>query len=181
MSPKHFFAGLLLLLAGCAAPPPAVTIKADEFSPAIRIDGPAGQFHAFSGTDWTWRLRSWVDKPTRQVTHQLYVFTIVYGDYQYFQLAADDTAQSLPVTVIDRSIDRSADCRHLDCEHYETFGIAVDDAMLRTRAETGYRVKVTGRRGEELILPLSPTQIRLQLAAVDRLILSPAPAAAPAR
>ncbi len=170
---KHLVSALLLFLAACAAPRPAVTIKDDEFSREVEILGMPDDVIVFSGTFRKWRLRSWVDKQTHQVTHQLYVFTIIDGEYQYFRSAADDTARSLPVTVIDRS----ADCPRYDCAHYETIGVAIDDATLHARADSGIRFKISGRRGEELILPLSPTQIGLQLAAIDRLIQPPAPAA----
>ena len=171
---KHLISALLLLLAGCAAPRPAVTIEDDEFSREVKILGMAEEVSPFASTFRKWRLRSWVDKQTHEIVHQLYVFTVIDGEYQYFRSAADDTARSLPVTVIDRS----ADCPRYNCTHYETIGVVIDDATLRARAAGGIRIKISAQRGEELILPLSPTQIGLQLAAVDRLILPPVPAAA---
>jgi translation initiation factor IF-1 len=63
--------------------------------------------------------------------------------------------------------------------HYETIGVAIDDAMLRARAAGGMRFKISAQRGDEVILTLSPTQIGLQLAAIDGIIHQPGPPAAP--
>ena len=76
-------------------------------------------------------------------------------------------------------IDHSSMCPRIDCTHFETIGMAIDEATLRARAEQGLRVKLSARRGSTVILLLSPIQIGLQLAAVDRLTQPPAPAAAP--
>lgn len=158
-------AALAALLAACAPVQPHVTIRADQFSKAVEIFGWGTYDNPFGGIDRNWRLRSWVDKDTRQVTHQIYVELSYQMEYQYFREAADDTARSLPVLVIDRS----SLCPHYDCTHFETIGVAIDDETLRARAAKGFRVKISARRGAELILPISPTQIGLQLAAVDRL------------
>ncbi len=155
-----------LVGAACAPPvPPHVTISDDQFSKAVEIFGWGNYENPYGGIDRTWRIRSWVDKQTQQVTHQIYVELNYQREYQYFRQAADDTARSLPVL----QIDRASDCPRYQCTHYETIGIAIDDATLRARADKGFLLKISARRGSELILPISPTQIALQLAAVDQL------------
>ncbi len=175
---KHFVSALLLLLlAACAAPPPHVTVKDDEFSQQVTILGWGNYESPFGGIARDWRLRSWVDKQTHAVSHQIYVELSYDDEYQYFTSAADDTARSLAVI----AIDHSSMCPRLDCTHFETIGVAIDEATLRARADQGLRIKIGARRGSTLILPLSPTQIGLQLAAIDRLILPPAPAPLPGK
>jgi hypothetical protein len=170
---KHIVAGLLLLLAACAAPQPHVTVEDDQFSQQVEIFGWGLYENPFGGIFREWRLRSFVDKRTHAVSHQLYVDVHYDDEYQYFTTAADDTARELAVI----PIDGSDMCPRIDCTHFETIGVAVDDATLRARAAQGYRVKLSARRGSTLILALSPTQIGLQLAAIDRLIQPAAPAA----
>jgi hypothetical protein len=172
---KHLAASLLLLLAACAAPQPHVTVNDDQFSKQIEIFGWGNYENPFGGIFRQWRLRSFVDKQTHQVTHQIYVELHYDDEYQYFISAADDTARSLVVLVLDRS----SMCRSSDCTHFETIGVAIDDATLRARAAQGFRIKVSAQRGSEVIMTLSPTQIGLQLAAADRLIHLPAAAPSP--
>ncbi|HKW52842.1 MAG TPA: hypothetical protein VJO12_04060 [Stellaceae bacterium] len=180
MHRKHIAAAALLLLilflAGCVAPQPHVTVEDDEFSKEVVIMG-WGLYANPLTTDiyHLWRLRSFVDKQTHQVRHQIYVEIHYEDEYQYFNSAADDTARDLPLLVIDLS----STCPRSTCMHYETIGVAIDDATLRARAAQGFRVKLSARRGSTLILLISPTQIGLQLAAIDGIIHPPAPPAAP--
>jgi hypothetical protein len=170
---KHLVSALLLLLAACAAPQPHVTVKDDQFSRQVTILGWGSYETPYGGIARDWRLRSWVDKQTHAVSHQIYIEMSYDDEYQFFEAAADDTARSLAVIAIDRSFM----CPHLDCTHFETIGVEIDEATLRARAGQGFRIKISSRRGSTLILPLSPTQIGLQLAAIDRLTQPPAPAA----
>ncbi len=141
-------------------------MKDDQFSQQVTILGWGSYETPYGGIARDWRLRSWVDKQTRAVSHQIYIEMSYDDEYQFFEAATDDTARSLAVIVIDRSFM----CPHLDCTHFETIGVEIDEATLRARADQGFRIKVSSRRGSTLILPLSPTQIGLQLAAIDRLI-----------
>jgi hypothetical protein len=171
---KHIVSALLVvfLLAACAAPQPHVTVTDDAFSSQVELFGWGYYERSFGEIGRTWRLRSWVDKQTHAVVHQLYIELNYDDDYQDFDSAADDAARALAVL----PIDRNSMCRSIDCTHFETLGVAIDDATLRARAAQGLRVKISARRGATLILALSPIQIGLQLAAIDRLTR---PAAAP--
>jgi hypothetical protein len=175
MQPKHIAAALLLLallLAACVARQPEVTVKDDQFSKEVVIVGWGNYVNnnPWGGIFRDWRLRSFVDKQTHAVTHQIYVDIHYDDEYQYFNSAADDTARDLAVLLIDRS----KECPRITCTHYETVGIAIDDATLRARAAQGISVKLSARRGSAFVLTLSPEQIGLQLAAIDR-IIHPAP------
>ena len=180
MRRKHLAAAFLLLLilvlAACVAPKPQVTVTDDQFSKEVVIFGWGNYVNnnPWGGIFHDWRLRSFVDKKTYAVTHQIYVDLHYDDEYQYFNSAADDTARDLAVL----AIDRSHTCPRITCTHYETIGIAIDDATLRARAAQGIRVKLSARRGSSVVLALSPEQIGLQLAAIDRIIRPPAPPAA---
>lgn len=181
MQPKHSAAALLLLaflLAACVARQPEVTVKDDQFSKEVVIVGWGNYVNnnPWGGIFRDWRLRSFVDKETHAVSHQLYVDIHYDDEYQYFNSAADDTARDLEVL----RIDHSSECPRITCTHYETVGITIDDATLRARAAQGIQVKLSARRGSQFIMTLSPEQIGLQLAAIDRIIHPPAPSAAAA-
>jgi hypothetical protein len=181
MRPKHLAAALLLLvllLAACAARKPEVTVTDDQFSKEVVIFGWGNYVNnnPWGGIFRDWRLRSFVDKKTHAVSHRLYVDIHYDNEYQYFNSAADDTARDLAVL----AIDHSNACPRTTCTHYETVGIAIDDATLRARAGHGIQVKLSARRGSSFVMTLSPEQIGLQLAAIDRIIHPASPAAAAA-
>src|SRR5690348_6426181 len=145
---KHIVAAFLLpllLLAACVARPPEVTVKDDRFSKEVVVFGWGNYVNnnPWGGIFRDWRLRSFVDKQTHAVSHQIYVDIHYDNEYQYFNSAADDTARDLPVLLIDRS----HECPRITCTHYETVGIAIDDATLRARAAQGIQVKLSARRG----------------------------------
>ena len=180
MRRKHIAAALLLvalLLAACVARRPEVTVKDDPFSKEVEIFGWGNYVNnnPWGGIFRDWRLRSFVDKKTHAVSHQIYVDIHYDNEYQYFNSAADDTARDLPVLLIDRS----SMCPRITCTHYETVGIDIDDATLRARAARGIDVKLSARRGSAFVMTVSPEQIGLQLAAIDRILRPPAAPAAP--
>jgi hypothetical protein len=180
MPPKHIAAAFLLpllLLAACVAPRPQVTITDDQFSKEVVVFGWGNYVNnnPWGGIFRDWRLRSFVDKKTHAVSHQIYVDIHYDDEYQYFNRAADDTARDLTVLLIDRS----SMCPRITCTHYETVGVDIDDAALRARAAQGIQVKLSARRGSSFVMTLSPEQIALQLAAIDRIIHPAAPPAAP--
>ena len=181
MRRKHIAAALLLLvllLAACVAAKPEVTVQDDRFSKEVVVFGWGNYVNnnPWGGIFRDWRLRSFIDKQTHAVSHQIYVDIHYDDEYQYFNSAADDTARDLAVF----AIDRSSQCPRVTCTHYETVGIAIDDATLRARAAQGIQVKLSARRGAAVILTVSPEQIGVQLAAIDGIIRPPAPPAAAA-
>ena len=87
---------------GCATtsgPPKHIMgVQDDKFSQNITIAGGAQSVNPFGGTSCIWFIRSWIDKKTYRVTHQLYVDISYRGDWRFFQMAADDRAKALRVT-----------------------------------------------------------------------------------
>ncbi len=169
---KGLVALLVLIVAACVPlrppQPPHVTIEDDEFSPQATVVGVSLTENTVGGVLRKWFLRSFVDKRSHAVTHQLYVNLSYNGDRMIFNRAADDTATPLPVVRIDRSTfycDRKVDV----CTRTETIGVELSDAELRARAASGFRIKISAHSGDALILPITPEMISLQLAAVDNL------------
>jgi|GEM_PF-2518990 len=166
--PKHILAIMFstLLLAACASVPlekQTVTVQDDQFSHDATIVGTKLFENPFGGIFKEWFLRSFVDKKTGAVTHQLYVNTHYLGEWHFYDSAADDTATSLRFIPIGREV---GDCHGL-CDFDETFGLMLDDDVLRNRASTGFKVKVSAKDGSAFILTIPPGQIQPQLAAVD--------------
>jgi len=163
-----FTAALVLLTSGVpadAAPrAPEVQVTTDQFSRDVTFLGPPQIINPFGGTIRSYRLRSWVNKETKAVEHQLYVEISYIGSWRWYVAAADDTAQELTV----RQIASNVSSCSFGCSLSETVGIALSDETLRRRAATGMQIKISSRSGDALIIDLSAVQIGLQLSAIDR-------------
>jgi hypothetical protein len=156
-----------LTLSGCAAmglgPTPlrlTPQIESSEFETSTKITGVEARLS--ENDPWSRQfLRSWIDKKTGEVTHQLYVFQSYAGDWRFWQGANGEDAQSLPFTEISRDV---GSCAH-GCTLYESFGVSLPDTLLRAHA-AGYRVKAYAKSGLTMVVFVSPEQIASQLQAV---------------
>jgi len=186
-------AGLIsFAVVGCAGhySGPDVTAQSDEFSKDIKIKGvsrsevPNLVDFATGGITRSWFIRSWVNKDTGAVRHQLYVDLGYHYAWKFFQSATDDTATALNFVSIDRSV---IDC-HSSCSYTETVGVDLNDATLRSRLSKGteYRVKLSAKSGDSVVLPISVDMLAHQFAEVDKyahrqsaLAPNPSPTASP--
>jgi len=158
------FAALVGATPAEAAPrAPAVQVTTDQFSKEVAFVGPIGAVNPFGGTSRLWRIRSWLNKETKAVSHQLYVDIGYIGSWRWYGMAADDQANSLEVIRIGSNV---GSCRG-GCSLSETVGIALDDALLRSRASTGFQIKLSAQSGASFIIDVSAGQIAAQLNAID--------------
>lgn len=166
------FAAIALLLFGLAAcgplaldPPPRTTVNvvADKFSKDVTLEG-LPQNNAFADNGTFWMLRSFVNPQTRMAQHQIYVdwFFPGHGTAKYH--AADDAARSLPT----RQIFKESCGRQ--CGQTDTIAIDIDETTLRTRALTGFQVKLSANDGAATVLGITPQMIAAQLQAEDNII-----------
>ncbi|MGH7125831.1 MAG: hypothetical protein ACREFI_15765, partial [Stellaceae bacterium] len=142
----------------------AIQVEDDQFSPRATFIGTELVDDATRGSVKEWFIRSFVDKRSGEVDHQLYVHVSYVGDRRRYEVATDDRATSLPFVRIER--DRGA-CKYGNCDYDEDFGLGMRDAVLRERAGTGFQVKVVAHSGDSIILTIAPGQIVPQLATVD--------------
>lgn len=160
---------LALVVVACAPRAPqqqtkAIQIDDDQFSTQATFIGTEQVDDPIRGSFKDWFLRSFVDKRSGEVDHQLYVHVEYVGDRRRYEIATDDHAAPLPFTRIER--DRGS-CKYGNCDYDEDFGLGLRDAVLRERAGTGFQVKVVAHSGDSMILTIAPGQILPQLAAVD--------------
>ena len=165
-------AALIALAVVACAPPRAaqpqqqqsIEIEDDQFSQQATFVGTEQTDNQIRGTFKDWFIRSFVDKRSGEVSHQLYVHVRYSGDRRRYELATDDHATSLPLARIERIREG---CSHGDCDYEEDFALGLRDPVLRERAGTGFQVKVVAHSGDWIILTIAPGQILPQLAAVD--------------
>jgi len=160
---------LLLDLTACGPlavdPPPRATVNvvADKFSKDVTLEG-LPQNNAFEGNGTFWMLRSFVNPQAHTAQHQIYVewFFPGHGTTKYY--AADDRARSLAT----RQIYKESCGRQ--CGQTDTIAIDIDETTLRSRALTGFQVKLSGNDGSATILGITPQMIAAQLQAEDNII-----------
>lgn len=168
---KQIGAALIALTVVACAPrapqqqqPQALQVEDDQFSPRATFVGLEQADASTPQTVKEWFIRSFVDKRSGEVDHQLYVHVSYVGDRRRYEIATDDHATSLPFVRIER--DRGA-CKYGSCDYDEDFGLGLRDATLRERAGAGFQVKVVAHSSDSIILTIAPGQILPQLAAVD--------------
>jgi hypothetical protein len=161
--------GLLLGLAACGPlaldPPPRTTVKVvgDTFSKDVTLEG-LPQNNAFVDNSTFWMLRSFVNPQTRTTQHQIYIEWFFPGRGVAKYRAADDAARTLPT----RQIFKESCGRQ--CGQTDTIVIEIDEATLRTRALTGFQVKLSRNDGAATILGITPQMIAAQLQAEDNIV-----------
>jgi hypothetical protein len=139
----------------------------DKFSPLLSFVGLPASVNPFGGTFRLWQLRTWIDKQSHKVSHQLYVTTRYMGSWRFYEAAADDGANELPLVKIASDVE---DCAG-GCSLVETFGIDIPDATLRTKALTGFQIKVSAKSGDSLILDVTPAQIQSELVTTNQALV----------
>jgi PDZ domain-containing protein len=163
---------IALALVACTPRPPlaqqpqpqAVQIEDDNFSPQATFIGVNQLDTAVPGSFQEWLLRSFVDKRSGEVTHQLYVHVGYTGLRRRYETATDDHATPLRFFPIERQ--RGA-CSYGNCDYEEDFGLGLSDTTLRERAGAGFQVKVVAHSSHSIILTITPDQMLAQFAAID--------------
>jgi hypothetical protein len=134
-------------------------VEDDKFSKTLSYAGLREWINPFGGTARNWMLRTWIDKETRNVTHQLYVEISYSGSWRFYQSANNEQAISLPFIPINRSV---GSC-FAGCSFTEIVGVELSDELLREKALTGFQVKLFAKSGDSLVIDVTRAQIQSQL------------------
>jgi hypothetical protein len=162
-----------LAVSACAAnAPPAATEKTpvvvvrEDLSPRfIEFIGPkilfAKPFLGVPDTNY-FALRSWLDKETGAVAHQLYVSESYVGARRKWQGAHDAKGDVLPIV----SIGSHKIACDPDCSYADDFAASLSDALLRNSRE-GLAVTFTAQSGNTSTIGVPAAAITVQLAILD--------------
>jgi len=191
MKKMAFFLGIILLIAvmlsSCTAYLRAVThavpeperivmrVNDDQFEQSIEVLGIDATWGLNSENYHSYFLRSWIDKRTVAVTHQLYVTLYYQGNWRFFESASSQDAKPLTFVSIRRHVITCEESRVLwrpdGCQLVEDFVAIIDHETLRKHRDSGYSVKFRSRSaGDEIIVNLSPDQIRNQIGMVESIV-----------
>jgi hypothetical protein len=126
------------------------------------------------GTLTTFFLRSFANKASKAVSHQLYVsFTYDAYGWRSYQQAFDDHATAHGVTKIDRDGRGCGGRRTTPCVRSEDIGVEITDEQMRAFATTGAEFKIEAQSGDSLIFNVKPTLFMAQLAALNPYLGAP--------
>lgn len=169
-------AASVLILSACGAPPPkpnpapqvvappkldlndseavagASSAQRDEYNKTTHYIGPN---IAEKHPDQLF-IRAWKSDIGR-VTYQIYVTINYSGAWRFYNTAKDARSNTLDLAVLTRNL---GPCQRNDCSHSEHLEIDVTQKYLEENMQSGLRVTVSGKAGEERVFFISPGYIK---------------------
>ena len=138
-----------------------------EFSPLVTIAGlPTDQPGPSKSIRAVWFLKSLIDKKTGAIAHIMDVSVFYHGEWAFYDKAEDDQTKSLTVMKVGSSI--LACFGGPGCSLKEDIGVVIPDDELRSRAATGFKVKIAGKSGSPVTIAVSPETATKQIKAIDQ-------------
>jgi hypothetical protein len=170
-----------------------IKLEDDKFEQRARVIGYPTNFGLaiLPNIPNTARIRSWIDKKTGAVDHQLYVTEYYDGNWRFYQTATDENATALRFVSVRRDVVTCAGSRYSGCSYVEIYGVDMDDAALRKLIANGgsYAIKVRAKAGADQVIHIWADMARRQIAFIEDYKAknglnapppTPAPAAVPA-
>jgi len=160
---------LLFLLAACVpSQQQHVTLK--PAGTDIEIDGwDSRTDNRPSGMSSDWRLKSYINKNTLAVNHQLYVTLLYNGDQKYFYRAINEDGRKMPLIKLHTM---GKDCRLARCEVSEYIGVPLTDRDMQRHMHSYYSITLIAKTGDTFIVTVSPQMVQMQMDAIARYIQS---------
>lgn len=158
----------MALLAGCIptiqyTPRTTVEMEASAFESTVTFLGIEQRYggHALNRHF----LRSWLDKESGGVSHQLYVVQYYGDDWRFWSRANGPDAAPLELTRISQDVISCS--AYGGCLHSENFGVSIPDSALAANP-SGYSLKVYARSGHDMVLRITGVQITHQRNEIHR-------------
>ena len=157
-----------------------VTIEDDAKKSRIRFIGTKAPYGRGTGGANVYLLRSWLDRATGELSHQVYVTDrYLAASTRNWSRATGAKGERLKFNKIDTQLEN---CSPAGCPRLEAFGAGIDDGALRAAAGRGFTIEFAAEDGSKESITLTPEQITNQLEAIDhkRASLPPPPTGKPA-
>jgi len=139
-----------------------VEVITDEFEPTINIYGIEDIVEDNILNQYF--IRSFIDKVSKEISHQIYVSYRYQGDWRFYRRANVSGGEEFKFIEIDRDVD----CSNSICTYYEQFGIIIPDEYLRDKTN-GFSIKISAKSGHSIALEITGTQVNEQIRAIDSL------------
>ena len=153
---------MVLITISCVSLRKEVSVVTDEFEPFITING----IEDYIGDDLkgAFFLRSFINKKTKDVTHQLYIYCTYHWNWRFYNSAHLSGGKALEFTEIRRDFN----CTDGICTYYEHFGADISDEFLRKNTE-GFSVKISAKSGDNAVINVKSNLVIEQLKEIDKL------------
>ncbi|MEX1213313.1 MAG: hypothetical protein WEA36_10750 [Balneolaceae bacterium] len=166
---RVIYAILLLILTSCAGSGyvtrDAVQVIEDPYSDSIQYAGVTNTVEGTMGdlVGYNSFLRTWANKETGEVSHQLYIdINYFNSDWIFFSHATFIGGTPAELTQINREV---ITCTIGGCGYNEVVGIDFTTEELRSLTE-GTSLKLYSESGYEEIVEIRPDQVNAQLATI---------------
>jgi hypothetical protein len=164
------FACLLVSVLACSLVAPTagaqVMVEQSQFEPHVIVRGPA--YGVATSPNTVRFLRSFIDRQSGIVTHQLYVRDAYRAaSWRSWEHANDEEAHPLELVPIFTDVDNCSG--RGGCAYVEEVGVVLPDSGLRGHP-AGYAIKLYARNGESLVVPIADHEIAPVLRAVDSIV-----------
>lgn len=144
--------------------PGGVETRVDPASPNVQYVG-REQRVTENGQNTSYFLRSFRNKTTGAVSHQLYVTDRYRArEYRNWSRASGPGSQTLQYVAISRDVEQCGDAA--GCPRVEAFGVTLPHAALTRAGAAGYTVRVSTRGGRTVSLPIPGEAVQAQLQAI---------------
>jgi hypothetical protein len=144
---------------------PAVVVRQDVSRRYIEFIGPkmpyAKPFLGVPDTNY-FALRSWLDRRTGAITHQLYVSESYFGPRRHWASARDQVGDPLPVAAIGS---HEIACNPA-CSYSDDVAASLSDALLQ-KSRGGLAVTFIGEGGRQKTIVVPAALVEVELATVE--------------
>ncbi|HEX8390881.1 MAG TPA: hypothetical protein VF665_00885 [Longimicrobium sp.] len=173
--------GAVLATAACAGggsvssranvSPGGVETRVDAASPNVQYVG-REQRVTENGQNTSYFLRSFRNRTTGAVSHQLYVTDRYRArEYRNWSRATGPGNTTLQYVAISRDVEQCPDAA--GCPRVEAFGVTLPHAALTRAGASGYTVRAYSRGGASVTLPIAGAAVQAQLEATARPLPTP--------
>lgn len=161
---------ITILLSACAAgglvTRDTVEADTDEFDTSVTFRGITetnGESESFGASNSrTYFIRSFLDKESGEISHQLYISIDYFNDWRFYNrasLVGGDNPEFIEIA-------SDVDCSSYGCTYNEQMAVTMSDKYLRDH-ENGFKVKVSSKSGHETVINVTSNQIVKQLQKIE--------------
>lgn len=140
-----------------------IQVEDDPFKTSIIYSGISKQDSQWKGLrnelTHTSFIKSYKDKESGSLKHELYAAVTYHGDWHLFERAALRGGTDTEFSLIDKTIEY---CSDISCRRTEEFTIPLEEKFLIENKD-GFDMKVFAQSGKEFILSVTNLQISAQL------------------
>ena len=168
--------GFVVVLSGCVSLPKApetpsefagkVQVSDSKFDTDIKFTGHTVVKHkaGLLPASTSYFLRSWKNKKTGHLQHQIYLSFDYFGDWRFYNSASFDDAVQTGVTEIDRDV---VFCSSGYCNLREDIGVNLNGKLLENKAEQGLSLRVNSKKAHSEVIDISSNYIKGYLSVVQ--------------